>query len=108
MHHRRARASFLFPLTTAVLIVTVLVSTGLLRSAADIRVQSQPASEGRPITPAGSLVMDATTRQPAVGAVPVAFGRSPDKTGPERLGRHLIAGNRGYGVAVRSATNRGQ
>ncbi len=108
MHHRRARASFLFPLTTAVLIVTVLVSTGLLRSAADISVQSQPASEGRPITPAGSLVMDATTRQPAVGALSVAFVRSPDKTGPESLGRYLIAVNSGYGVAFSSATNRAQ
>ena len=39
---------------------------------------NSPASEGRPITPAGSLVLDATTGQPAVGAMPMAFVRSPD------------------------------
>src|SRR5467141_2471519 len=35
-----------------------------------VRCQQEPAGEGRPITPAGSLVMDAATHLPAVGAMP--------------------------------------
>jgi len=60
------------------------------------------------ITPAGSLVTDATTRQPAVGALPVAFVRSPDKTGPNGLGRYLVVVNSGFGVQFSSTTNRAQ
>src|SRR4030095_11552806 len=71
-------------------------------------VQDGPASEGRPITPAGSLVQDLTTRQPAVGALPVDFVRSPDKLGPGGGGRFLIAVNSGYGVQFNSTANGGQ
>src|ERR1041385_5736972 len=66
------------------------------------------ASEGRPITPAGSLVQDLTTRQPAVGALPVDMVRSPDKLGPDGEGRFLISVNSGYGVQFNAAGNRGQ
>jgi YVTN family beta-propeller protein len=89
-------------------IAFILTTAFLLRSAASVTVQNQFATEGRPITPAGALVMDATTRQPAVGALPVAFVRSPDKTGPAGLGRYLIAANSGYGVQFNSATNKAQ
>ena len=68
----------------------------------------EPASEGRPITPAGSLVRDATTRQAAVGALPVDFVRSPDKLGPGGEGRFLIAVNSGYGIQFNASANRGQ
>jgi hypothetical protein len=34
-----------------------------MKSEADIKVSNQPAPEGRNITPAGSLVLDFTTRQ---------------------------------------------
>src|ERR1044072_10031926 len=68
----------------------------------------EPASQGRPITPAGTLVQDLTTRQPAVGALPVDFVRSPDKSGPGGEGRYLIAVNSGYGVQFNAAANRGQ
>lgn len=68
----------------------------------------EPASEGRIITPAGSLVRDITTRQPAVGALPVDLVRSPDKSGPAGEGRFLIAVNSGYGVQFNSSANRGQ
>src|SRR6266849_441161 len=90
------------------IIAFILTITFLLRSASSVTVQSQFATEGRPVTPAGTLVMDSTTRQPAVGALPVAFVRSPDKTGPEGLGRYLIAVNSGYGVQFNAATNKGQ
>ncbi|MFN2531319.1 MAG: bifunctional YncE family protein/alkaline phosphatase family protein [Pyrinomonadaceae bacterium] len=60
------------------------------------------------LTPAGSLLMDSTTRQPAVGALTVAFVRTPDHSGPEGTGRYLIGVNSGYGVQFNAATNRGQ
>lgn len=105
MNHSARRVPFLAASTG---IIVLLFATFLLTSTADVTVKNQPASEGRPITPAGSLVMDATTRQPAVGALPVAFVRSPDKTGPDGLGRYLISVNSGYGVQFNSATNKGQ
>ena len=77
-------------------------------SAADQVVANQPASEGRPITPAGALLMDATTRQPAVGALPVDFVRSPDAGGPAGGGRFLVAVNSGHGLQFNAATNKGQ
>ena len=42
------------------------------------QAQREPAGEGRPITPAGTLVMDAATRLAAVGAMPMNTLRSPD------------------------------
>jgi YVTN family beta-propeller protein len=92
----------------SVVTVLLLASAGLLRSAASVTVQEKFGSAGRPITPAGSLVRDITTQQPAVGALPVAFVRSPDKTGPNGLGRYLIAVNSGFGVQFSSTTNRAQ
>ena len=89
-------------------IVAAVATVGMLTSAADITVKNQPASEGRVITPAGELVMDATTRQPAVGSLPVAFVRSPDGAGPNGQGRYLIAVNSGYGIQFNAATSRSQ
>jgi YVTN family beta-propeller protein len=53
-------------------------------------------------------VQDLTTRQAAVGALPVDFVRSPDKQGPGGAGRFLLAVNSGYGVQFNAAGNRGQ
>ena len=77
-------------------------------SAADQVIANQPASEGRNITPAGELLMDATTRQPAVGALTVDFVRSPDAGGPGGGGRYLVAVNSGHGIQFNAATNRAQ
>ena len=68
----------------------------------------EPASEGSRITPAGSLIIDATTNQPAVGSLPVDFVRSPDHTGRDGGGRYLIAVNSGYGIQFNEAGNVGQ
>ena len=68
----------------------------------------EPASEGRPIAPAGSFVLDATTRQPAVGALPVSFVRSPDHAAKDGGGRYLIVVNSGFGIQFSAATNREQ
>jgi YVTN family beta-propeller protein len=67
-----------------------------------------PASEGRPITPAGALVLDSTTNQPAVGSLPVAFLRSPDNGAKDGFGRYLISINSGYGIQFNSSTNGSQ
>jgi len=70
--------------------------------------QQQPAGEGRPITPAGSLVIDAATRLPAVGAMPMTVLRSPDNLGRGGKGRYLLVVNSGFGVQFSEATNRAQ
>ena len=65
----------------------------------------EPASEGRPITPAGSLILDFTTGHPAVGSLPVAFVRSPDHGAKDGGGRYLISVNSGFGIQFNAATN---
>src|SRR6185369_9234806 len=92
---------------TCTLLALLLASLifGIIPSSAG---PEEPASQGRPITPAGSLVQDRTTRQAAVGALPVDFVRSPDKLGPGGEGRFLISVNSGYGIQFNAAGNRGQ
>src|SRR6266849_3842955 len=70
--------------------------------------QQEPAGEGRPITPAGALVIDAATRLPAVGAMPMTMLRSPDTFGHGGKGRYLLVVNRGYGVQFSDDTNEAQ
>jgi len=89
-------------------LLTVCLLVGSFAGASSSAGPDEPASEGRPITPAGTLVQDLTTRQPAVGALPVDLVRSPDKSGPGGAGRFLIAVNSGYGVQFNAAANRGQ
>jgi YVTN family beta-propeller protein len=94
--------------TLLLLLIAVCLVAGSFSSSARLSAQDESASQGRPITPAGTLVRDVTTRQAAVGALPVDFIRSPDTMGPNRQGRFLIAVNSGYGVQFNSAGNRGQ
>ncbi len=89
------------------LLLSLLLAAGVLLVSSSA-VSDGPASEGRPITPAGALVQDLTTRQAAVGALPVDFVRSPDKLGPGGAGRFLISVNSGYGIQFNAAANRGQ
>ena len=70
--------------------------------------QQEPAGEGRPITPAGTLVIDAKTHLPAVGAMPMAMLRSPDALGHGGKGRYLLVVNSGFGVQFSEETNRAQ
>ncbi len=70
--------------------------------------QQEPAGEGRPITPAGALVIDASTHLPAVGAMPMAMLRSPDTLGHGGKGRYLLVVNSGYGVQFSEDTNEAQ
>ncbi|HET8925322.1 MAG TPA: alkaline phosphatase family protein [Candidatus Acidoferrum sp.] len=73
-----------------------------------VRAQQEPAGEGRVITPTGTLVVDATTHLPAVGAMPMAIVRSPDTLGRNGKGRYLLAVNSGYGVQFSAETNGAQ
>jgi YVTN family beta-propeller protein len=84
---------------------TILICAIFCASAAG---QQEPANEGRPITPAGTLVMDAGTRMPAVGAMPMAFLRSTDKLGRDGKGRYLLVMNSGFGVQFSEDTNKAQ
>jgi len=102
MNLRPAR-SILLPLLLIVIALTALIAG--ISSAAH---QTETASQGRPITPAGSLLQDLTTRQVAVGALPVDFIRSPDNLGPNKGGRYLVAVNSGYGVQFTIGGNKGQ
>ncbi len=92
----------------SIIVIAVLLSGNFIKSAASLQNASEPASEGRAITPAGALVMDMTTRLPAVGSLTVDFVRSPDDFGSGRKGRYLIAVNSGFGVQFNAATNRAQ
>jgi YVTN family beta-propeller protein len=81
------------------------ICLGLLGGA---RGRQEPAGEGRLITPAGTLVTDAATRLPAVGALPLAMLRSPDILGRDGKGRYLLVINSGYGVQFSAETNQAQ
>src|SRR5215468_6904565 len=74
----------------------------------DVKIVNQPASEGRTITPAGTLLLDAATRLPAVAPLTVDFVRSSDRNGPDGKGRYLIAVNSGFGLQFNAETNHGQ
>lgn len=93
---------------TCTLLILLLITSLIFGSLPSSAGPDEPASQGRPITPAGSLVQDRTTRQTAVGALPVDFVRSPDKTGPGGDGRFLLSVNSGYGLQFNAAANRGQ
>jgi len=60
------------------------------------------------ITPAGTLVIDASTHLPAVGAMPMTMMRSPDTLGKGGKGRYLLVVNSGFGVQFSEETNRAQ
>ncbi|MBC7929444.1 MAG: hypothetical protein H7Z38_02655, partial [Rubrivivax sp.] len=105
---RPMRAAHVRRVALALFVVGAAAAFGLIASSADLDASGPTSFGARPITPAGSLVMDATTRQPAVGALPVGFVRSPDRAGPDGRGRYLIAVNSGYGIQFNAATNRAQ
>ena len=94
--------------TLLIFLLTTCLLCGSFAGVSSSADADEPASEGRIITPAGTLVQDLTTRQTAVGALPVDLLRSPDKLGPGGEGRFLLAVNSGYGVQFNAAANRGQ
>jgi YVTN family beta-propeller protein len=86
-------------------LVLLAFCAGFLAYSQERSASQEPASEGRPISPAGSLVLDATTGHAAVGSLPVAFVRSPDHGAKDGGGRYLISVNSGFGIQFSAATN---
>ncbi|OYT71425.1 MAG: hypothetical protein CFK52_07980 [Chloracidobacterium sp. CP2_5A] len=74
----------------SVALTALLFNSG--RLAADRVAQPQPEFR---LTPAGTLIRDALTNQPAVGALPVKMVSSPD-------GRYIIVVNSGFGIQLNS------
>lgn len=101
--HTRLVLLFLLLATPILVIVFATIPSLARKTWAD-----EPASQGRPITPAGVFVADSATRQPAVGALTVDFVRSPDSLGPDGAGRYVIAVNSGYGIQFTSGGNKAQ
>ncbi|MBS1794653.1 MAG: hypothetical protein JSS81_12410 [Acidobacteria bacterium] len=60
------------------------------------------ALQERKTNPAGRLMLDAETGQPAVMPLTFNFVRSPDPDGRDGRGRYLIAVNSGYGLTFNS------
>ena len=73
-----------------------------------VKITEDIASQGRKITPAGNLIMDATTNKIAVGSLPVDFVRSPDTFGKDSKGRYLLVINSGYGVQFSAKDSKAQ
>ncbi len=84
--------------------------TNVFQSSAQdyLKIAEEPGSEGRKITPAGHLMIDAASGRAAIGSLPVKFVRSPDLGGNDGKGRYLLTINSGYGVQFSAKTNRGQ
>jgi YVTN family beta-propeller protein len=105
----RMNQVFSQPAIRSVLILVVLAACVVpLAWAQTQEAPAETAFGSRPITPAGSLVLDATTGMPAVGSMPVNFVRSPDHAAKDGGGRYLIAVNSGYGIQFTAPGNRAQ
>jgi YVTN family beta-propeller protein len=100
IRHFRHFAAYSFPVVLLLAACAASLAFSQSRSA-----PNEPASEGRPITPAGSLVLDTASSLPAVGSLPVAFVRSPDHAAKDGAGRYLVSINSGYGIQFSAATN---
>lgn len=95
--------SFIFLVSLATFLITLPLASQQIS-----KTTNEPASEGRPLTPAGELLLDAATKLPAVGSLPVAFVRSPDKGAKDGRGRYLVSVNSGYGIQFDARTNEAQ
>jgi len=92
-----SRRSLLILAAVAVIAPPALYYTGSLHSWADTALYT-PAPENIPMTPAGRLLIDASTGTAAVAPLTMNFVRTPDADGPGGKGRYLIAVNSGYGL----------
>jgi YVTN family beta-propeller protein len=98
-------------LISAILVVIaplVLYYTGTLLSRADNSPVDVESSENVPMTPAGRLLLDASTGSPAVAPLTMNFVRTPDQDGPDGRGRYLIAVNSGFGLRFTSKSKEQQ
>ncbi|HEX2640199.1 MAG TPA: hypothetical protein VHL50_06495, partial [Pyrinomonadaceae bacterium] len=63
---------------------------------------ARASDQSRVITPAGRLLIDTATGLPAIAPLTMNFIRTPDTSGPDGLGRYLIAVNSGWGITLNS------
>ncbi|MBA4122261.1 MAG: beta-propeller fold lactonase family protein [Acidobacteria bacterium] len=98
-----ARRFFIFAF--GLLILATMVTAFLWlppESAAQGEIVNNVGTQGRALTPAGKLIVDAATNLPAVAPLTVDFVRSPDNSGTDGKGRFLIAVNSGFGLQFNS------
>ncbi|MGI9036795.1 MAG: bifunctional YncE family protein/alkaline phosphatase family protein [Pyrinomonadaceae bacterium] len=72
------------------------------KSQAELPDAADNALQNRQVAPAGKLIIDAATNEPAVMPLTFNFVRSPDTFGRDGKGRFLIAVNSGYGLTFNS------
>ncbi len=72
------------------------------KSFAEFTTAPENQLQNRKTNPAGKILFDAETNEPAVMPLTFDFVRSPDKTGADGKGRFLIAVNSGYGLTFNS------
>ena len=68
------------------------------RSQAEPPAAADNALQNRKVAPAGKLIVDAATNEPAVMPLTFNFVRSPDASAKDGKGRYLIAVNSGFGL----------
>ncbi len=89
---------------TAVFILAVCASAMGIYLSVSTKIQAEPNAvydnqlQSRKTAPAGKLLIDAATNQPAVMPLTFNFVRSPDASAGDGQGRFLIAVNSGYGL----------
>ncbi len=105
---RRRRFQFVSGLISTIAFSLLSINKSFYSSAENETQTDEPAAEGRVITPAGKLIIDATTKQAAVGALTMDFVRSPDSAGADGKGRYLLAVNSGFGVQFNGKSNRAE
>ena len=93
--------AILFTVVTAI-VISCIYFLGSSSTHADTDVAIFDPPDAFHTTPAGKLIVDATTGLPAVAPLTMNFVRSPDTDAPDGKGRYLIAVNSGYGVEFNS------
>ncbi len=85
MKNNRTAASRHSPFLPVICLFTAMLIAAFywmpLESAAQGEIADNVATQGRSLTPAGKLVVDAVTLLPAVAPLTVDFVRSPDNFG---------------------------
>ena len=87
------------PIAVAAIAVAAYFAFSGSKAGADAFVIAVPRADVRP---AGKLLLDAATRQPAAAPMTMNFVRTPDAGGPDGKGRYLVAVNSGFGLLFNS------
>ncbi|MEP6705380.1 MAG: beta-propeller fold lactonase family protein, partial [Acidobacteriota bacterium] len=95
-------ACVLIPMAAAIL------HNGPFTSQAGNDLKTSTVTPDERLRPAGTLLLDAETKLPAVVPLTVSFLRTPDGLGPDGRGRYLIAINSGYGLEFNSRSKGNQ